>query len=311
MKPLINKVACEDIIKDLTPERFVRYTNFGQNEIYIFRGDEAPSAMLEIGRLRELSFREAGGGTGEPYDIDEFDRGPNAYFQLIVWNPKEKEIVGGYRYIKLKDAIADNKGNYHLATSHMFRLSEQFMDNYFDSTIELGRSFVQPQYQPSRDARKGIFSLDNLWDGLGGLIIQNPEMKYFYGKVTMYLNYDQFARDVILSFLMKYFPDRDNLVWAYVPRPIRTTDDVIKQILCGKNYEEDNNLLMRFVRSRGMIFPPLVNAYMNLTNSMRTFGASLNNAFGDVEEIGILVTIADIYESKKHRHLASFYKGLE
>ena len=311
MKPLIDKVSREDLLKELTPERFIRFTNFGHNEIYIFRGDDAPSVMLEIGRLREIAFREAGGGTGESVDIDEFDKGPDAYFQLIVWNPVEQEIIGGYRYIKLKETHPDEHGHYHLATTHMFRFSEKFMDDYFHDTIELGRSFVQPQYQPSRDSRKGIFSLDNLWDGLGGLIIMHPDIKYFYGKVTMYLKYDQFARDVIMSFLMKYFPDRDNLVWAYVPRPIRTTDDVVKNILHGKTYEEDKTLLLRFVRSRGMIFPPLVNAYMNLTNSMRTFGSSLNDTFGDVEEIGILVNIADIYESKKHRHLASFYKGRE
>jgi len=309
MEPLIDKVSREEILRALTPERFIRYTNFGHNEIYIFRGDDAPALMQEIGRLREVSFREAGGGTGQPVDIDEFDSGPDAYYQLIVWNPLEQEIVGGYRFIKLKDVKPDSHGHYHLATSHMFRLSEKFMDEYFNDTIELGRSFVQPQYQPSRDSRKGIFSLDNLWDGLGGLIVMYPDMKYFYGKVTMYLNYDVLARDVIMSFLMKHFPDRDNLVWAYVPRPIRTTSDVINQILHGKTYEEDKKLLLRLVRSRGMNFPPLVNAYMNLTNTMRTFGASLNETFGEVEEIGILVTIADIYESKKHRHLATFNKG--
>jgi hypothetical protein len=311
MQPVIDKISREDILRELTPERFVRFTNFGHNEIFIFRGDDAPALMQEVGRLREIAFREAGGGTGYPVDIDDFDNGPDAYYQLIVWNPIEKEIVGGYRYIKLKDVKRDEHGHYHLATTHMFRFSEKFMEEYFHDTIELGRSFVQPQYQASRDSRKGIFSLDNLWDGLGGLIIMHPDIKYFYGKVTMYLKYDQLARDVIMSFLMKYFPDRDNLVWAYVPRPIRTTDDVIRKILCGKSYEEDKTLLLKFVRSRGMVFPPLVNAYMNLTSSMRTFGSSLNDTFGEVEEIGILVTISDIYDSKKHRHLASFYKGRE
>jgi len=311
MEPLIDKVSREVIIRELTPERFIRFTNFGQNEIYIFRGDDAPNLMNEIGRLREIAFREAGGGTGRPIDVDEFDKGSDAYLQLIVWNPEEKEIVGGYRYIKMKDVKPDEHRKYHMASTHMFRLSEKFMDSYFNDTIELGRSFVQPQYQPSRDSRKGIFSLDNLWDGLGGLIILHPEIKYFYGKVTMYLQFDQLARDVIISFLLKYFPDRDNLVWAYVPRPVRTTDDVINKILCGTTFEENKTIMHRFVRSRGMNFPPLVNAYMNLTNTMRTFGASLNDSFGDVEEIAILVNIADIYESKKHRHLASFNKGRE
>lgn len=309
MEPLIEKVNINEITKELTKERFVRITNFGKNEIYIFDGNEAPALMQEVGRLRELAFREAGGGTGKPTDIDEFDLGKNAYYQLIVWNPVEQEIVGGYRYIKMKDARQDSEGHYKMASSHMFKMSIDFLDNYFNETIELGRSFVQPKYQASKDSRKGIFSLDNLWDGLGGLIVANPDIKYFYGKVTMYLNFDVLSRDVIISFLLKHFPDKDNLIWPYVPRPIRTTTDIINKILSGKTYEEDKLLMAQFIRSRGMIFPPLINAYMNLSSTMRTFGSSLNDTFGDVEEIGILVTIDDIYESKKNRHLSSYFNN--
>lgn len=309
MESIVERVSREDIIRELTPERFVRYTNFGNNEIYIFRGDDAPALMREIGRLREISFREAGGGTGKSQDVDPFDFGPDAYDQLIVWNPIEQEIVGGYRYIKLCQIRPDWRAEYHLATTHMFRMSRKFQVFYLPHTIELGRSFVQPQYQPARDSRKGIFSLDNLWDGLGALIIRNPEIRYFYGKVTMYLKYDSQARDVILAFLLKHFPDHENLVEPYFPRPVNMPAEEYNTILCGKTYEEDRNLMLRFVRSRGMIFPPLVNAYMNLSGSMKTFGSSLNDTFGDVEEIGILVAISDIYDSKKHRHLASFNKG--
>ncbi len=309
MEPVVEKVSREELLRELTPERFVRYTNFGSNEIFIFHGDEAPALMREVGRLREISFREAGGGTGKPIDVDVYDSGLGSYMQLIVWNPEEQEIVGGYRYIRLNTTRPDKRAEYHLATTHMFRMSRKFQVFYFPHTIELGRSFVQPQYQPARDSRKGIFSLDNLWDGLGALIILHPEIRYFYGKVTMYLKYDILARDVIIHFLMKYFPDHEALIIPYESRPTTTPVEELDAILCGANYEEDRNLMNKLVRSRGMILPPLVNAYMNLSSTMKTFGASLNDSFGDVEEIGILVTIADIYESKKHRHLASFGKG--
>ena len=309
MEKIIDPVDKSLIKNELTVGKRIRTTNKANNEIYIFTAHDSPNLMREVGRLREIAFRHYGGGTGLEADIDKYDLMEHPYHQLIVWDPEKEDILGGYRFIMGGNVDFDENGKPMLATAHLLNFSDNFIHNYLPYTVELGRSFVSLEYQSTLHSRKGIFALDNLWDGLGGLIIMHPDIKYFYGKVTMYLKFDQFARDVIMAFLIKHFPDRDNLVWAYVPRPIRTTDDVIRKILHGTTYEEDKTLLMRFVRSRGMNFPPLVNAYMNLTNSMRTFGSSLNDTFGDVEEIGILVTIADIYKSKKHRHLATFNKG--
>lgn len=309
MQPIHEKISRTKLKNELTDERFVRYTNFGNNEIYDFHGDEAPGLMTEVGLLREIAFREAGGGTGLPLDIDDFDKGPNAYRQLIVWNPDEEEIVGGYRYKKLSEIEADKDGHYHLATSHMFHFSDRFLKDYFPKTIELGRSFVQPKYQPTKDSRKGIFSLDNLWDGLGALIILNPEIRFFFGKMTMYLKFDREARDLILHFLMKYFPDPDRLVYPFHEKKITTDRDELEKILTGKDYDENRRIVNKYVRSKGEVFPPLVNAYMNLSPTMHTFGSSFNESFGDVEEIAILVNINDIYDSKKHRHLATYHKA--
>lgn len=309
MLPVANQLDKKLILNELTPERRIRLTNFGQNEIYIFTGQEAPSLMHEVGRLREIAFRDAGGGTGKELDIDEFDTNANPYKQLIVWNPQDQEIVGGYRYINLGDLTPDAHGHLPLATAHMFQLSDVFLKEYAPHTIELGRSFVQLQYQPSKTGRKGIFSMDNLWDGLGSLIIQDPSLRYFYGKVTLYLKYDQQARDAILYFLERYFPDTENLVTAIHPRGYLGDIKPIATMFTGKEYQEDFRILQHFVRSRGESIPPLVNAYMNLSPSMRSFGSSLNEDFGDVEEIGILVSIGDIYHSKKHRHIESFFRN--
>jgi len=307
MQPIHERISRTKLKSELTYESFVRRTNFGKNEIYDFLGDEAPALMKEVGRLREVAFREAGGGTGLPLDIDDFDNGTNAYRQLIVWNPEEEEIVGGYRYKKLSEIKPDENGHYHLATSHMFDFSDRFLNEYFPKTIELGRSFVQPQYQPTKDSRKGIFSLDNLWDGLGALIILNSDVRYFFGKMTMYLKFDQLARDMIMRFLMKYYPDPDKLVYPFHEKALTTPVEELDKELCGKDIEENKKILNKFVRSRGEVFPPLINAYMNLSPTMRTFGSSYNESFGDVEEIAILVNINDIYESKKHRHLTSYH----
>ncbi|MFM9944606.1 MAG: GNAT family N-acetyltransferase [Bacteroidia bacterium] len=302
MEPIIDKIDRDLLKQELTPNRFIRYTNAGKNEIYIFKGNECPALMNELGRLREVSFRKAGGGSGKSTDIDEFDTGKYAYNQLIVWNPADEEIIGGYRYIKAADAM-DERGNYHLSTSEIVSYSEKLKKEFFPYTIELGRSFVQPFYQPSVENRKGLFSLDNLWDGLGALTILNPDMKYFFGKVTMYTHFNKQARDYILSFMHYYFPDPDKLL--IIPNELKIesdTNDLLNKIK-GLPYKEGHHILNKMVRELGENIPPLFNSYMNLSPTMRTFGTAINDHFGYVEETGIIVTIDDIYPSKKERHI--------
>lgn len=305
-RDIIPPVDKKILDKELSKDKFIRTTNNKSNEIYIINNDDSPNVVREIGRLREITFRRAGGGTGKEIDVDEFDVGPNAYKQLIVWDPKEREIVGGYRYLRCDEAVKNKKGEYDLATAHLFKFSEIFEKYYMPYTIELGRSFVQPLYQPMNDPRKGLYALDNIWDGLGAIVIDNPDIRYFFGKVTMYLNFNQEARDMILYFLHKYFPDQENLVTPKFPRGIQTDTRVLKAVFKGNSYEEDYKILVKKVRKYNENIPPLVNAYMNLSPSMRTFGTALNDTFGDVEETGILVTISDIYDIKKERHLHSY-----
>ncbi len=308
MQTLLEAVDRGLIISELTKDKFVRHTNFAYNEIYIVNAHNSPNIMREIGRLRELSFRQAGGGTGKALDIDEYDTMQVPYEQLIVWSPEDQEIIGGYRFIKLSKLKPDESGKYNLATTHMFDFSRNFVENYLQFTIELGRSFVQPKYQPARDSRKGIFSLDNLWDGLGALTIDNPDIQYFFGKVTLYLSYDQQARDCILYFMHYFFPDKDRLVVPFNPKDYSTDISVYQELFSTGSYEDNHRKLLKFVRSRNENIPPLVNAYMNLSPTMKTFGAALNPEFGDVEEVGILVYLPDIYPSKKNRHLNSYIK---
>ena len=307
MKPLIPAVPKDVLASELTRDKFVRNTNYGNNEIYIVTWHNAPNAVKEIGRLRELTFRVAGGGTGKAIDLDEFDTCEVPYKQLIVWNPGDKQIVGSYRFLRCKNAHQE-KGILQLATVELFEFSNKFIKEYLPYTIELGRSFVQPDYQPSSENRKGLFSLDNLWDGLGTLVADNPDMKYFFGKVTMYRDFDLKARDMLLYFMKHYFPDKDNLVVPIDPLEISYDMRHFAKELKGKDYKEGHIILNRQVRELGENIPPLVNSYMNLSSTMRTFGTCLNPEFGDVEETGILVTIADIYDSKKERHIDSYLK---
>jgi hypothetical protein len=307
MIDLIPPVAKDRIIAELTEDKFIRKTNNGSNLIYVITHKNSPDCMREIGRLRELTFRMAGGGTGKEIDIDAFDISDNPYRQLIVWNPQENEIVGGYRYLCCSQAV-DAKGEIKLATTELFEFSEKFKKEYLPFTIELGRSFVQPQFQPSSENRKGLFSLDNLWDGLGALIVDNPQIRYLYGKVTMYTDFNVFARDMILTFMNHYFPDKEKLVWPYYPLIIKNDMRAFLKSLAGLNYKDGHRILNQQVRALAENIPPLVNSYMNISPSMKTFGTAVNKHFGEVEETGILVTIADIYSTKKERHLTSYNK---
>ena len=301
MKEIIDPIEKSVLKAELNTERFLRTTRKGGNEIYRINCHNAPNVLREIGRLRELTFRNSGGGTGEELDLDEHDFGPYAYEQLIVWSPEDEEIIGGYRYLVCADA-QDQDGNYHLSTTHYFEFGSVFKEKYLPYTIELGRSWVQPNYQPTVNPKKGLFALDNIWDGLGALIRFYPTVKYFFGKVTMYPDYDTSSRDFLLFFLQHFFPDSEQLIKAYHPLQIGDTS-AYAALIEGKEYKDAFKELNSFVRERGTFIPPLMNIYMNLSATMRTFDTAVNPDFGNVEETGILVTIADIYPDKKERHL--------
>jgi hypothetical protein len=311
METIIPPVDREFLVEELTKDKLLRKTNNADNEIYIISAEDAPHVMREIGRLRELTFRDAGGGTGKALDIDEYDEGPNSFKQMIVWDPDEQEIVGGYRFLHCKNVEVGENNEVKTPTARLFNYSKKFIDEYLSTTIELGRSFVQPMYQPTFDIRRGMYALDNLWDGLGALVIEYKDVDYLFGKVTMYPDFDTFARDMILFFLKKYFPDPDQLIYPKNPLQLNTSEKILANIFTGYNYKEDYKILVQKVRKLGENIPPLFNAYMNLSSTMKTFGTAINDHFGNVEETGILVTIADIHEGKKDRHVSTYIKPEE
>jgi hemolysin len=293
---------------ELTAERQLRMTNKSNNEIYVITAQNAPNVMKEIGRLREMAFRTAGGGTGKAMDIDEFDTMENGCKQLIVWNPEAEEIIGGYRYLFGSDWQVDENGQPKLATSHMFHFSKTFMQDYAPYTVELGRSFVSLEYQNVRKNSKSIFALDNLWDGLGALTIINPQCKYFFGKVTMYPSYIRKGRDMILYFLKKHFDDKDHLISPIKPLKIETPIAELERLFNKDSFHDDYRILNKEIRQLGYNIPPLVNAYMSLSPTMKLFGTAINYGFGDVEETGILIAVDEIMEEKRVRHIDSYVK---
>lgn len=308
MEDIIAPIDKEVLKSELTEDKRLRFTNKSNNEIYIVTWKNAPNVLKEIGRLREIAFRAAGGGTGKSMDLDEYDLMENPYQQLIVWDPEAEEILGGYRYLLGDEVEFDAEGKPLLATAHMFNFSEKFLKDYLPTTIELGRSFVTLEYQSTRAGSKGLFALDNLWDGLGALTVVMPQVKYFFGKMTMYPSYNRFGRDMILYFLKKHFNDKDKLITPMQPLRIETDEKVLEKLFCYDTFKEDYKVLNTEVRKLGYNIPPLVNAYMSLSPTMRMFGTAINDGFGDVEETGILIAVDEILEEKRVRHIESYLR---
>ncbi len=307
MEDIIVPVERDLLLKELTEDKFLRHSNKLHNQLYLVDAHNSPNIMREIGRLRELAFRTAGGGTGKSIDIDAYDTAEKPFQQLVLWDPEELEIIAGYRLIMCKNAPRLPDGRIESATGHLFHLSDAFYNNYLPNTVELGRSFVQPKYQRGA-SRKGLFSMDNLWDGLGSILVLNPDVKYMFGKVTMYPSYNREARNMLLSFLRHFFPDNEGLAY---PEEVLVTDEELAPFMKrweGKEYKAAYTELNREIRDRGENIPPLINTYMNISSTMKTFGTALNDEFGKVEETGILVTVDDIFEERKSRHIDTFHE---
>ena len=305
MQEIVPAVEREALLAELTPDRLLRLTNKGDNELYVVDAHTSPNVMREVGRLREIAFRDSGGGAGKDCDIDEFDTMSPPCRQLVVWDPRRREVLGGYRYILGPDIRMLPDGTPRIATSHMFRFSPEFLADYLPRTVELGRSFVAVDYQSSRPGAKALFTLDNLWDGLGAITVLHPEIDYLFGKMTMYPSFGATTRDLLLGFLYMHFPDPDRLVAPLRPLECNALAPAVQSVFTG-NFKEDYRELTRRLRAEGKNIPPLINAYMSLSPTMRVFGTAINDESGDVEETGIFLKISEIYQEKKERHISSF-----
>ena len=305
--PIIDPVDVELIKKELNNDTFLRRTTRGNNEIYVVNNENAPNVLREIGRLREVSFRAVGGGSGTECDLDHFDLDDKACFQLVVWNPEADEIIGGYRFTRWSMASFHENGQPYVNTEHLFTFSQEFIDDYFPYCIEMARAFVQPKYQSSQAGRKALFALDNLWDGIGGIVATNPEVKYLAGKVTIYSTSPELSRKAMVYYLDMSFGDRKGLLTSKNPETwTPQQEDFFKELFTGSDYKENYIILNNFVKSFGDTIPPLIHSYIGLSPTMKTFGTTFDPDFGDCYDTGMMITIADIYEDKFSRYIGSY-----
>ena len=306
MKAIIPPIPREAIRAELNPQTLLRTSNKAGNELYVV-GPEAVNVIQEIGRLREIAFRADGGGTGEPLDIDKFDTDPAyGYKQLVLWDPDAQEIIGGYRFCLCADCVYDREGQPLLTSSHMFRFSKRFIKDYIPYTIELGRSFVSVDYQSSKAGAKSLFALDNLFDGLVALgILYKKQVRYFFGKATIYPDYPQEARELIMVFLHKYFGNEKRLLKIRKEVKVKNKKRYT-QLFKGLDFKEGYRVLKAEVTRIGVFIPPLINTYMNLSPSMLYFGTGINDEFADVFDSGMLIEYENLYPEKRKRHADSF-----
>lgn len=310
MHTIIDPVPVELIKAELTKSKKLEDTNKGHNELYIVTWQDSPNVVTEIGRLRELTFREAGGSTGNEIDLDEYDKMEKPYKQLIVWDPDNEAIIGGYRFLFGSDAMFDESGQPVLASSHQFQFSKKFIHEYLPHVLELGRNFVAPEYQSSKNGAKSIFALDNLWDGLVAIIMKNPNLLYFFGKITLYPSYDHIAKDLIYHFFWKHFGDKDALVRPWDDQAVMPVSDpeLMNLIVNKDEVEEDYKLLKAAARMRGVNVPPNVTAYLSITSQMLMFGTAVNRLMHNIEDTAVLIPFDEIYHDKKSRHIGAYLR---
>lgn len=305
MEQIIDPVDTNLILKELEGH-LLRPSSKANNLIYDITAHECPNVMREIARLREISYRDGGGATGKAMDIDEMDTMAKPYHQLIVWDPDNQQIIGGYRYLFGSEAEIIN-GQPFITSAHLFHYSERFIRDYLPQTIEFGRAFVQPMYQKREMGVKALFALDNIWDGIGAIVYNNPELRWMIGKVTIYPGYNETARELIYNYLETYHKGEEGLFEPYNLLPIQH----IETPFLGTNPQENYHTLQHAVREQGTVIPPMFSAYLNLTNDLQFFGNAVNDELANVYETGIMVDLNAVYPEKKERYINPYVQWLQ
>ena len=212
------------------------------------------------------------------------------------------------RWIPWRNEAQIIDGQPYITSAHLYHYSERFIRDYLPYTIEFGRAFVQPLYQTREAGVKALFALDNIWDGIGALVHNNPDLKYMIGKVTIYPDYNIEARKLIYTYLHQYHLGDQELMHPYHPLPIEPITD---SPFTGEDAQENYHILQHAVREKGTVIPPMFSAYLNLTNDLLFFGNAINDELANVYETGIMVEIPKIYAEKQERYINPYIQWLQ
>ena len=305
MQPIIPPVETALLMSELEGH-LLRPSNKADNLIYDITAHECPNVMREIARLREISYREGGGSTGNEMDMDDMDTMARPYHQLIVWDPENRQIVGGYRYLLGSEAeIRD--GQPYITSAHLFHYSERFIREFLPYSVEFGRAFVQPMYQKREMGVKALFALDNIWDGIGALLYNHPEIRYLFGKVTIYPDYNSTARELIYNYLDRFHRGDCTLFAPYHEEKVQAIPTPFE----GDDLDQNYHLLQHAVREQGTVIPPMFTAYLNITDHLMFMGNAINDELSNVYETGIMVSMDTVYAEKKERYMAPYEQWIQ
>lgn len=284
MEPIIEEIDKSLLAEEIKGQVCLQELSRGKMQLYVLEGYKAPALMKEIGRLREIAFRTAGGGTGMSCDVDRYDLDSESGFrQLICWDSENCEVMGGYRILFGKDCRLDSNGQPDMPSAHLFRFSEQFISEQLPDMMEMSRSFT---------STPNIFTLQMLFCGLAVLCKQN-NIHSLFGKVTFYPSYPSEALGLLEAFFSKHCPDHDSWIVPHNPYVV-PIPDYAGSVLVNDSYEADLKALTGALHDRGFDMPPILKSYLRLFRSFRVFGTAVNDIFGNVIETGMFCYLNDL-----------------
>ena len=285
------KQVLVDEIADLPSDHLL--LKQGEFDVFYMRKPQCPGLMEELGRLRELTFREVGEGTGLDRDIDRFD---DFYLQLVVWNREKSEVVGGYR-LGPTDEILPKFGKDGLYTNTLFKYRKNLL-HQLDPALELGRSWVALEYQ------RGFSPLMLLWKGIGAYLVKNPRYRRLFGPVSISAEYSSMSKQLLRAFLTqnKYLPDLGKLIRPRNPmkqKEVRPFDRRAFSTVAG-SMEEINELVSE-LEADGKPVPILLKQYLKLNGQL--MGFNVDPDFGNVLDGLILIDVPSIDERVMKKYL--------
>ena len=287
----VPKQTLVDEIADLPNDQMLLQQ--GEFDVFFMRKHQCPSLMRELGRLRELTFRDVGEGTGLEIDIDRFD---DTYLQLVVWNREKSEVVGGYR-LGATDEILPEYGKDGLYTNTLFKYRKDLL-RQLDPALELGRSWVSLNYQRS------FSPLMLLWKGIGAYLVRNPRYRYLFGPVSISADYTSMSKQLLKAFLTQneYLPNLGKLIKPRNPmkkKEVRQFDRRAFSTVAGSL--EEANELVKELEADGKPAPILLKQYLKLNG--RLMGFNVDPDFGNVLDGLILIDVPNMDERTLKKYL--------
>lgn len=292
-KNVIHPVSARQLRSQIYNNDFIGQTTDGK-KIFLVEYEKSKDIIREIARLRELTFRKVGEGTGTKKDSDKFDK---YYKHIVLWDDNQLEIVGSYRLADGKSVLTKfNSDGFY--TSTLFKFNESFVPLLF-SAVELGRSFVQSKYWNS-------LALDYLWQGIGKYLSVNPHIRYLFGPVSLSNNYSTEAKELIVYFFSKWFPPKRNFITPLNPFELsKSSVEKLNKIFNSDDYQKELVLLKNMLNNYGFTIPVLYKQYADLClpGGVQFLGFNIDLNFSNCIDALILVDLQYLKENKKRRYL--------